>query len=142
MIVLDTNVLIYAADEHSQRYGKVRAWMQRALDDGEIFGVPWASLLGFVRITTLPSILAKPLSVEQALAYVEQLLGSPQSFVILDSGSQHYPGFARLLRSAGIAGNLTNDAHIASVALANGGRLATFDRDFSRFDGIQIIIPD
>lgn len=141
MIVVDANVLIYLADAGSARHATVRAWMQRVLEDGEVLGLPWLCLVAFVRLTTLPNILRKPLRPEQALAFVEQLLSNPDAAVLLESGPQHYPGFARLLRDAGNAGNLSNDAHIAALALAHGGRLASFDRDFDRFEGIVRIEP-
>ncbi len=66
MIVLDTNVLLYAVDKRSGRYEQVRSWMQRMLDGGETFGLPWICIVGFVRISTLPSVLAQPLTVEQS----------------------------------------------------------------------------
>ncbi|MGE4072916.1 MAG: TA system VapC family ribonuclease toxin [Lysobacterales bacterium] len=141
MIVLDANILIYAADQQSTRHRIVLNWMQQELNAGELFGVSWCSLLAFVRICTLPSILARPLTLDQALEFLDALLADPETCVIVDSGAQHYLGFSRLLRNAGVAGNLSNDAHIAAVALANGGRLASFDRDFAQFEGIQLIVP-
>ena len=44
---------------------------------------------------------------------------------------------ASLLTHAGIAGNLTNDAHLAALAIEHGATLASFDRDFDRFDGLR-----
>jgi hypothetical protein len=42
--------------------------MQRVLDEGEVLGLPWPCLVAFVRLTTLPNSLRKPLRPEQALA--------------------------------------------------------------------------
>jgi uncharacterized protein len=141
VIVVDANVLIYLADADSARHAAVQAWMQRVLDEGEVLGLPWLCLVAFVRLTTLPNILRKPLCPEQALSFVEQLLADSDAAVLLESGPQHYPGFARLLRDLGSAGNLSYDAHIAAIALAHGGRLASFDRDFDRFAGITRVEP-
>lgn len=35
-------------------------------------------------------------------------------------------------------GNLTSDAHLASVAIELGATVATFDADFHRFSGLKV----
>ena len=44
---------------------------------------------------------------------------------------------ARLLLSAGTAGNLTTDAHIAAIAIEHQAEVLTFDKDFARFSGLR-----
>ena len=44
---------------------------------------------------------------------------------------------ARLLIEAGAGGNLTTDAHLAALAIEHGATLASFDRDFGRFTGLD-----
>ena len=46
-----------------------------------------------------------------------------------------------LVERFGTGGNLTTDAHIAAMALANDARVCSFDNDFDRFDGVQRIEP-
>ena len=48
-------------------------------------------------------------------------------------------GYARARRvvQGGTAGNLTSDAHLAALAIEHGATMLTFDRDFSRFAGLQ-----
>jgi hypothetical protein len=46
-----------------------------------------------------------------------------------------------LLRSAGTAGNLTTDAHLAALAIEHGATVLTFDRDFARFEGVLWTVP-
>lgn len=38
-------------------------------------------------------------------------------------------------------GNLIPDAYLASVARAHAVPVASFDRDFRRFDGLEIVVP-
>lgn len=142
MIVLDANVLINVVDVDAPRHAVSTTWLQRQVDAGEVLGIPWVSLLAMIRICTLPSVLARPLTIEQALGAAERLIGNAESLRLLPDGPQHYPGFSRLLREARLGGNLTTDALIAAIALAHGGRVASFDRDFSRFAGIQVIVPN
>jgi len=41
----------------------------------------------------------------------------------------------RLLVGASTAGNLSNDAHLAALAIEHGATLNSFDRDFERSAG-------
>lgn len=38
-------------------------------------------------------------------------------------------------------GNLVPDAYLVSIARAHAVPIASFDRDFRRFDGLEIIVP-
>jgi len=40
----------------------------------------------------------------------------------------------------GTAGNLTDDAHLAALAIEHGAELST-DNDFSRFEGVRWVNP-
>jgi predicted nucleic acid-binding protein len=42
-----------------------------------------------------------------------------------------------LLVAAGTAGNLTNDAHLAALAIEHIAEVGTFDRNFKRFAGLR-----
>ncbi|WP_227431950.1 PIN domain-containing protein [Cutibacterium modestum] len=44
-----------------------------------------------------------------------------------------------MLAESGTAGNLTNDAHLAALALEFDATVVTFDRDFGRF-GVRVMI--
>lgn len=41
------------------------------------------------------------------------------------------------MTAAGTAANLTTDAHLAALAIEHGATLASFDRDFERFAGLD-----
>ena len=43
----------------------------------------------------------------------------------------------QLLRGGEIPARLCTDAHLAALAIANGWRLVSFDRDFERFEGVE-----
>jgi hypothetical protein len=45
--------------------------------------------------------------------------------------------FHQLLRGAELPARLCTDAHLAALAIANGWRLVSFDRDFERFEGLE-----
>lgn len=139
MLVLDTNVLIYAVHERSAQHSEARAWLTGTLAGSEIVGIPWQSALGFVRITTNPRVFSKPLPVEEALGAVRSWLAHPR-VTVPEPTRRHLDILAGLLETAGTAGNLTADAHLAALALEHGGAVASFDRDLARF-GVRVVVP-
>jgi predicted nucleic acid-binding protein len=45
--------------------------------------------------------------------------------------------FHQLLRGAALPARLCTDAQLAALAIGNGWRLVSFDRDFERFEGLE-----
>lgn len=132
----DTNVLVYAANLDSPQRGEAVRWLGEAFEGSGGVGLSWIALLGFVRLVTRAGILSRPLQVEQALQVVDSWLTHPAARV-LHPGANHAALLGRLLVGAGMAGNLTNDAHLAALAMENGAALGSFDRDFGRFAGLR-----
>jgi hypothetical protein len=132
----DVNVLIGAANTASPEHACARAWLEAAFDEPAGVGLAWLALLGFVRISTRQGILAKPLSVENALLTIHDWIAVPRARIIHPS-DRHESILAELLMAVGTAGNLTSDAHLAALAIEHGATLVSFDRDFARFDGLS-----
>jgi toxin-antitoxin system PIN domain toxin len=97
-------------------------------------------LLAFLRLSTRRGVFPRPLSVEDALSVIEHWLEHPRAQMI-HPGERHAQTLGRLLRSAGTAGNLTTDAHLAALAIDHGATVLSFDRDFTRFEGLQWTLP-
>lgn len=133
----DTNVLIYAVHAGAPQQPAAANWLARAFDTGAGVGLSWLALLGFVRLTTRAGIFERPLPVDSALRAIDGWLSHPQARV-LTPGAQHAALLGRLLLGAGTAGNLTNDAHLAALAIEHGATLGSFDRDFMRFAGLSL----
>ncbi len=51
----------------------------------------------------------------------------------------HWPRLRQLLADTGQGGNLVMDAHLAALAMSHRAAVASFDRDFSKFSGLQWI---
>ena len=133
----DTNLLLYAINPACAQHLQARTWLEQALNEKSGIGFAWLALVGFVRTVTQARIINPPLSVEMALAAVDDWLRHPNACV-LHPTERHGDIFARLLIGAGFAGNLTNDAHIAALAIEHNAEIGTFDRDFKRFPGLQL----
>ena len=132
----DTNVLLYAVNAQSLQHRTAVEWIEAAYASPNGVGHAWLSLVAFIRLSTRSGLLPRPLPVGAAMAVVRDWLAHPRSR-ILQPTHDHEQILGALLQSAGTAGNLTNDAHLAALAIEHGAVLASFDRDFDRFDGLD-----
>jgi uncharacterized protein len=136
MILLDANLLIYAIDSSSSHHHAARNWLEKILSGSDEVGLTWNVILAFLRIVTNPVIVRCPLNPEAALDYVDSWLQQPCVRIVVP-GTKHWLIFRSLVRSAGTAGNLTSDAHLAAIALEYDCELFSTDHDFKRFPGVK-----
>lgn len=99
-------------------------------------GLPWPSLLAFVRLVSNPRIVERPTPVPAAWARVREWLGQPQVWIPAP-GDDHPAILDRLMRLGGLTSSLVADAHLAALALEHGLILCTADRGFARFEGLR-----
>lgn len=140
MILLDANLLIYAIDADSPHHTRARRWLERTLSGDTRVGLPWIVVLAFVRVTTRAGILRNPLSVEQAVGFIDDWLAQPY-VALVGPGEGHWPVLKNLLIGGGATGNLTSDAHLAALAIEYGCEIASTDNDFRRFTGVTLVNP-
>ncbi len=140
MILVDANLLIYAIDQDAPHHKTARRWVEGALSGSTVVGLSWGVILAFLRLTTRPGILRRPMPPETALAFVDEWLGLPSVEVVVP-GDRHWAVFRNLLKAAGTAGNLTSDAHLAALAIERGATLFSADNDFARFPGLHSVNP-
>ena len=136
----DINLLVYAINTRSPQHERAKRWLEDALSGTEQVGFAWLALLGFIRISTNPAALERPLSSSGAIEYVEEWLARPVATVVHPT-LQHVSVLRRLLEPLGTAGNLTSDAHLAALAIEHGAELCSGDVDFSRFEGLRWTDP-
>lgn len=140
MILVDANLLIYAVNSDASFHERARDWLEETLSGPTSVGLPWVSLLAFLRITTHPGIFARPMLSDAATRFVDGWLAQP--FVEpVGPGAQHWPILRNLLHRAGTSGNLTSDAHIAAMAMERGATVYSADHDFGRFAGVRHVNP-
>ena len=140
MRLVDANVLIYAVNEASTHHAAARGWLDRALSGEETVGFAWSVLLAFLRLTTHPSVFARPFDAEQATAIVRAWLEQPTARPV-DPTARHLEVLSSLLAESGTAANLVSDAHLAALAIEHDASLVTFDTDFNRFRGLRVERP-
>lgn len=140
MKLLDLNLLLYAVNRDSPSHVAAKAWLEDQMAGDEAIAIPWVVLLGFFRLTTSHRILPRPLTADQALSVVDGWLALP-GVVALTPGEEHWTILRALLRASGTAGNLTTDAHLATLAIEHGCELCSTDGDFARFAGLRWVNP-
>ena len=140
MILPDVNVLVHAHNSDSPVHPSARAWWDACLAGTQGVGLAWVTLLGFVRISTHRKILLRPLAVDDVMARIESWLRLPHVHVPHPS-DRHFAGLKEAFERLGSAGNLTTDAHLATLATQRGYVLYSTDADFARFPGLRRVNP-
>lgn len=136
MRIVDANVLLYAVNRDARWHERSRRWLDDALSGADTVAFAWVALLAFVRLSTKIALFPSPLSVDAAMDRVDAWLGAPGA-VVVEPTVRHAAIVRDLLRSAGAAGNLVNDAHLAALALEHRCGIVSFDHDLGRFSGVD-----
>lgn len=141
MIVVDVNLLLAAHLGSHPHHDRAHRWLTEALSTpGELI-IPDLVWVGFLRIATNRRIFETPSTIAAATEFA--------SAVVAAAAVPAFPGhpdglvsFLKFCTEAGVSANLVPDAYLASIARALSCPVATFDRDFRRFDAVDVIVPD
>lgn len=139
-MLVDANVLLYAVDERSRAHARARDWLEEALNGSRRVGLPWQSLLAFMRIVTHPRALPTPLVPAQAWSFVADWLDAPAAWVP-QPGRGYRDILQRLVCDLDLRGNLVGDAALAALALQHGLAVVSADSDFARFPELSWLNP-
>lgn len=140
MKIVDLNILLYAINTSFEQHENILKWWVDSLNGDEQIGLTWIVLSGFIRLSTNPRIFPMPLSTDGALTKVNEWIKHPNT-VIAQESADHFQILCELLKNVGSAGNLTTDAHLASIAIGNGASMVSCDNDFSRFESLRWTNP-
>ncbi len=142
MLVVDTNVLVYAADADSPFHSACRDWLERQRSSPDAWYSTWGILYEFLRVTTHPRVMRHPWTVAAAWDFVVALLNSP-GFDVLIPTPRHAEVAGQVIReNPHLGGNLVHDAHTAILMREHGiRRVCTRDTDFHRFTFVEVIDP-
>ena len=132
MILVDANLLVYAHVSSFPQHDQARGWLDKQLNGNASVGLPWHSLLAFLRIVTNPRVFQNPEPMVEAWRQVEAWLDCEVTW-IPDPTERHRAVLSSLLAAAGMQANLVPDAHLAALAIEHGLLLCSTDGDFARF---------
>jgi toxin-antitoxin system PIN domain toxin len=136
VILVDANILLYAANHSAPDHDRALKWLDGKLNGSARVGLPWPSLLAFVRLASNPSILRNPVSPYAAWQQVSDWLASDVAWIPAP-GEHHADILGKLLAVRSMTSRLVPDAHLAALAIEHGVTLCSTDGDFSRFPGLK-----
>lgn len=140
MILIDANILIYARVNSFAQHSAARGWIDRQLNGVPRVGLPWASLLAFLRVVTNPRVFERPEAIADAWDQVTAWLACATAW-IPEPTERHIEIFGELIALPGVHANLVPDAHLAALAIEHGLTLCSTDGDFARFPGLHWLNP-
>ena len=142
MVVVDTNVLVYAADADSPFHGPCRGWLEARRSRAEAWYCAWPIVYEFLRVSTHPRVLRRPWKSTEAWSFIAALLESPGLCMLVPT-SRHAEVAGQVLRELPhLAGNILHDTHTAVLMREHGVRLVcTRDADFHRFPFLEVVDP-
>jgi len=137
---LDANVLVHASNEADPAHAPARALLERLASGPDLLYLFWPAVMGYLRIVTHAAILPRPLNPMDAVDNVSGLL----ALAHVRAPGEH-DGFWDLYRATAeqqTRGNAVPDAHLVALMRQHGVRtIYTRDRDFRRYDGIDVRDP-
>ena len=142
MFVVDTNVLVDAANVNSPHWDRCR----NRIDDWQRRSSAWFLTLGicyeFLRVATHPRIFGRPLKVTEAWNFVAGLLASPGASLLVPTERHARVAQEVFAEMPSIAGKLVHDAATAVLMREHGIKtIYTRDADFLRFRFIEVVDP-
>ena len=99
-------------------------------------GLPWPSILAFIRLVTNPRIFEQSETVGKAWNQVEEWLNCPSVWIPRPT-DRHREILGSLISEMDIHSNLVPDAHLAALAIEHGLILCSTDGDFGRFTDLR-----
>jgi toxin-antitoxin system PIN domain toxin len=129
LILVDANVLIYAHVRSFAQHARAKQWLDRRLAGSAQVGLPWPSLLSFLRLVTNRRVFERPESTDSAWHQVLAWLAC-DSVWIPQPTDRHAEVLGGVLKNVNVAANLIPDVHLAALAIEHGLTLCSTDGDF------------
>ncbi len=109
------------------------------MNSGTQIGLPWFTLLSFVRIATQPGARKVPMPMTEALAWMNEWI-EWEAVWIPEPTPRHAVVLGELL-SAVPRSRMVSDAHVAALAIEHGLTLCSADAGLRMFPGLKFHNP-
>jgi hypothetical protein len=142
VLVVDTNILLYAADRDSEFHSSCRPYLESLRNRSTPSYLTWNICYEFIRVSTHSKVLRSPWRSKQAWGFISALLQGP-GFGLLTPTYRHREVLEETLEELPeLRGNLIHDAHTAVLMREHGiSQISTRDTDFHRFPFLRVIDP-
>ncbi len=141
-ILVDTNILLYAANPGSPEHQAARTEIELLRQGTARWYLTWGIVYEFLRVATHSAVFARPLTVSAAVLFVRRLMESP-SLEVLRETDRHFSLLGgELSATPGLSGNDLHDAHAVVLMREHSVRtILTADKGFERFKNLTVIDP-
>jgi hypothetical protein len=136
LILVDANLLLYAVISDYAQHAAANRWLDARLNGHARVGLPWPSLLAFLRISTNPRLFSKPFARTDAWRRVDEWMGLDNVWAP-PATPRHREVLGHLLAGPVTSPKLVGDAHLAALAIEHGLVLCSTDGDFARFHELR-----
>jgi toxin-antitoxin system PIN domain toxin len=142
MWLVDTNILVYAANRATPEHARCLDLVENLRRSTGPWYTTWGILYEFLRVVTAPRILPRPWLLGEAWGFVTSLLLSPSLRILLET-AHHAEVAEQVIRALpGLSGRLAHDLHTAVLMREHGVvRIYTRDTDFHRFPFLEVLDP-
>jgi len=142
VLVVDTNVLLYAADRDAPEHAKCRALLEGWREQSSPWYLTWGIVYEFLRVATHPKVFRTPFALRDAWGFVEAILAAPSAGMLIETDQHQQVAAEVFAEMPDVAGNLVFDAHIAILMREHGIKtIYTRDTDFNRFPFLDVVDP-
>lgn len=142
MFVLDTNVLVYAANRDAELHLACRRLIERCRTSASPWYLPWPVCYEFLRVCSHPNVFPHPWSTTAAWRFLQSILDSPGAGLLLPTGRHDAVLTEVLGEIPHLRGNILHDVHTAVLMREHGiKQIYTRDIDFHRFTFLTVLDP-
>jgi uncharacterized protein len=142
MFVVDTNVLLYAANADDPAHEVCRAALERWRNQSSPWCLTWGICFEFLRAITHRRGLPSPWQASKAWEFISTLLASPRLEMLVPT-ARYADIVGEIMREMpSLTGNDMHDMAIAALMRDHGLRtIYTRDTGFHRFRWLEVIDP-
>lgn len=142
MFVVDTNVLVYAADVRAAEHERCRTLLEGWRRQSGAWYLTWGICYEFLRVVTHPRVLRRPWTAPEAWRFLAAVRAAPGLAMLVPTQRHGAVLEEVLMEVPHLAGNLVHDAATAVLMREHGiRRICTRDTDFHRFPFLEPVDP-
>ena len=142
MIVIDTNILLHAANLNSREHKGCFKILSRYQASSDSWYLTWSIVYEFLSNCSSSRVFPRPWSVEEGWKFIENLFLSPSVGLLQET--KNHSHFAKQIfqNHPNLHGAILHDTHTAILMRENGIRkICTLDSDFHRFEFLEVVDP-
>jgi uncharacterized protein len=142
VFLVDTNLLVYAANADSRFHTGAASWLERQRSQPDAWYLSWPIVFEFMRVATHACALPRPWTITKAWSFVSALLESPGLGVLVPTERHQQVATSVFAELPFLAGSILHDVHTAILMREHGiRRICTRDTDFHRFPFLEVVDP-